>query len=108
MHARRKQRMLKRAIRLSGLLPVLMEAVVSRRLRFLLQGHTMAGQMYRMTTCEITYGPLNCDFIFKADNECAACQCRPLPSESGMPAGKFWDFHALLPAAQTNSSARLS
>jgi len=27
--------------------------------------------MYRMTTCEITYGPLNCDFVFRADNECA-------------------------------------
>ncbi len=34
-------------------------------------GHTLAGQMYRMTTCEITYGPLNCDFVFRADNECA-------------------------------------
>jgi hypothetical protein len=32
-------------------------------------GRTLSGQMYRMTTCEITYGPLNCDFVFRADNE---------------------------------------
>lgn len=32
-------------------------------------GRTLTGQMYRMTTCEITYGPLNCDFVFRADNE---------------------------------------
>lgn len=32
-------------------------------------GRTLAGQMFRMTTCEITYGPLNCDFVYRADNE---------------------------------------
>ena len=33
-------------------------------------GHTQQGQLYRMTTCEITYGPMNCDFVFRGSNEC--------------------------------------
>lgn len=37
-------------------------------------GVTLSGQLFRQTTCEITYGPLNCDFVFRGDNECA-----PLP-----------------------------
>ena len=33
-------------------------------------GRTQQGQLYRMTTCEITYGPMNCDFVFRGSNEC--------------------------------------
>lgn len=43
-------------------------------------GVTLSGQLYRQTTCEITYGPLNCDFVLKGDNECACNRpCLPTP-----------------------------
>mmetsp|Transcript_11458 Transcript_11458/g.34433 ORF Transcript_11458/g.34433 Transcript_11458/m.34433 type:complete len:647 (+) Transcript_11458:108-2048(+) len=41
-------------------------------------GVTLSGQLYRQTTCEITYGPLNCDFVLKGDNE-------PLLDEASLP-----------------------
>lgn len=33
------------------------------------QGATLNGQLYRVTTCELQYGPMNCDFIWGASNE---------------------------------------
>ena len=32
-------------------------------------GSTLNGQLYRVTTCELQYGPMNCDFIWGASNE---------------------------------------
>jgi hypothetical protein len=56
----------------------LADVAASDRRKVLNGGRTLSGQMYRMTTCEITYGPLNCDFVFRADNE-------PLLDEASMP-----------------------
>lgn len=42
--------------------------------------------MYRMTTCEITYGPLSCDFVFRGSNECAqTLPLRPMPWNQATP-----------------------
>ncbi|CAL8466894.1 g6430 [Coccomyxa elongata] len=30
--------------------------------------HTLTGTLFRVTTCELLYGPLNCGFIWKSDN----------------------------------------
>ena len=32
-------------------------------------GATLSGALYRVTTCELQYGPMNCDFIWGATNE---------------------------------------
>ena len=32
-------------------------------------GETLQGALYRVTTCELQYGPMNCDFIWGATNE---------------------------------------
>lgn len=42
------------------------------------QGATLNGQLYRVTTCELQYGPMNCDFIWGASNE-------PLLDEVSLP-----------------------
>lgn len=41
-------------------------------------GVTLSGQLFRQVSCEIMYGPLNCDFILQADNE-------PLLDEASLP-----------------------
>ena len=35
-------------------------------------GRTLAGRWFRVPTCELRYGPFNCNFVWKADNWCAA------------------------------------
>ena len=32
---------------------------------------TLNGTLLRMVSCELMYGPLNCDFVWKGDNGCA-------------------------------------
>lgn len=32
-------------------------------------GATLVGNLYRTTTCELQYGPMNCDFNWGATNE---------------------------------------
>lgn len=32
-------------------------------------GATLTGALYRVTTCELQYGPMNCDFVWGATNE---------------------------------------
>lgn len=45
--------------------------------KLITKGVTLSGQLFRQTTCEIMYGPLNCDFILQADNECASLTYPP-------------------------------
>ena len=33
-----------------------------------LGGDTLAGRLYRISSCEILYGPFNCDFVWRPDN----------------------------------------
>lgn len=32
-------------------------------------GATLAGHLYRITSCQLQYGPMNCDFIWGGTNE---------------------------------------
>lgn len=32
-------------------------------------GETLSGQILRTTTCELQYGPMNCEFVWKGTNE---------------------------------------
>ncbi|KAL3139980.1 hypothetical protein ABBQ38_004267 [Trebouxia sp. C0009 RCD-2024] len=41
-------------------------------------GATLSGELYRVTTCELQYGPMNCDFVWGATNE-------PLLDEVSLP-----------------------
>lgn len=41
-------------------------------------GPTLSGQFYRISSCEIMYGPFNCDFSWRPDNSCAAPPMRLL------------------------------
>ena len=33
--------------------------------------HTLRGTLFRVTSCEILYGPLNCGFVLTGENWCA-------------------------------------
>lgn len=35
-------------------------------------GRTLAGRWFRVPTCELRYGPFNCNFVWKVDNWCVA------------------------------------
>ena len=37
--------------------------------------HTLEGTLLRESTCEIQYGPLNCDFVWRPDNRCSPWLC---------------------------------
>ena len=36
--------------------------------------HTLEGVLLRESACEIQYGPLNCDLVWRPDNACAPLQ----------------------------------
>ncbi|EIE27018.1 hypothetical protein COCSUDRAFT_83577 [Coccomyxa subellipsoidea C-169] len=44
------------------------DCVADRRPLFPGDRHTLTGTLFRVTTCELLYGPLNCNFIWKSDN----------------------------------------
>lgn len=46
------------------------DCVADRRPLFPGNRHTLTGTLFRVTTCELLYGPLNCDFVWKSDNLC--------------------------------------
>ncbi len=35
------------------------------------RGETGRGRLHRVPTCELRYGPFNCNFVWRADNWCA-------------------------------------
>ena len=41
-----------------------------------IEGDTLGGRLWRVITCELVYGPLNCNFIWSPTNECALCTSR--------------------------------
>ena len=50
-------------------------------------GATLSGALYRVTTCELQYGPMNCDFIWGASNEYVfTCPIWPLQDQAWGPA----------------------
>ena len=58
-------------------------------------GATLNGSLFRVTTCELLYGPLNCAFIWKSDNLCGSgTQARPAMLPPHMPG---WRLPTLAP-----------
>lgn len=44
--------------------------VADQQASFARDPHTLGGTMFRVTSCEILYGPLNCGFVLSGENWC--------------------------------------
>ena len=55
--------------------------IADQRPKFTKDPHTLTGTLFRVPSCEILYGPLNCDFVLTGENwsapypETCLCPC---------------------------------
>jgi hypothetical protein len=84
------------------------------------RGETGRGRLHRAPTCELRYGPFNCNFLWRADNWCArrarrasgrarrsVCSAAPAPrAQDGLPSS-FITIFMLRPAQGLNELPQL-